>query len=107
MAAALERLQKTGCHGEDWTAVASDNDFSSLPSRDRAITYLNLAACVGGARLHEWRVLASKEPDTPPLAWGLLFLEAVDAHDTAGAFADLEADLAPPSEGASRSPCQI
>jgi tetratricopeptide (TPR) repeat protein len=82
------------CDGKAWTDIAADKGFAALSSRNRAITYLNLAACVGGARRHEWRVLASKEADTLPLAWGLLFLEAVDAKDTAEAFADLDADLA-------------
>ena len=91
--AAAERAKDGGCHGEDWAAISRDPGFAALPSAMRAITYINLASCVGGERRHEWRVLATKEPAAPPYAWNLLFLEAVDREDTAEALADLEGDL--------------
>ena len=90
--AGLRHIRDGHCDGADWTAIAQDAAFPKLSSAERAATYINLGACIGGSRQHEWRVLASKEPDAPPLAWGLLFLEAVDRRDTQEALSDLEAD---------------
>ena len=92
--AALEKLRGGECDGKTWLAVSEDTSFPKLSSEQRAITYINMGACIGGSRRHEWRVLASKEPDAPPMVWGLLFLEAVDRHDTPDALKNLEADLA-------------
>jgi tetratricopeptide (TPR) repeat protein len=91
--AALQQVGQGKCDGAEWTAISQDPAFPKLASAMRSATFINLAACVGGDRTHEWRALAAKEPDAPPLAFALLFLEAVDRRDTNEALADLEADL--------------
>jgi len=91
---ALQHIGEGKCDGAEWTAISQDPAFQKLASRMRSVTYVNLSACIGGARQHEWRVLASLEREAIPLAWGLLFLEAVDRRDTVEALADLEADIA-------------
>jgi tetratricopeptide (TPR) repeat protein len=91
--AALQHIDGGKCDGAEWTAISQDPAFPKLASAMRSATFINLAACIGGDRTHEWRALAAKEPDAPPLAFALLFLEAVNRRDTEAALADLEADL--------------
>ena len=92
-AATLQHIAEGKCDGVEWTAISQDPAFLKLASAMRSVTFINLAACIGGDRTHEWRALAAKEPDAPPIAFALLFLEAVDRRDTEAALADLEADL--------------
>lgn len=93
-AAALHKAADGACDGPEWTAISQDPAFPKLASAKRSLTFINLAACVGSERAHEWRILAAKEPEALALAWGLLFLDAVDRRDAAEALADLEADIA-------------
>lgn len=86
----IDQVAEGVCDKPGLRAVVADPDFRKLPSQVKSVTYIGLVACIGGESTHDWLSSATAEPDAPPYAWTLRFLEDSSKQRYDDALANLD-----------------